>query len=136
MSRQGCRGFLVGAWDLELIGGAGIPIGRSHAAKGVVGVGLEVAFFIEDSIVRMDEVDEADDEAVAADLDGGVLGALEGDGGLSDASDGNFFRRDGGEGEAGEFARAVWKGGGGVDHGLAEFFGDHVDDKFAAAADV
>ena len=97
---------------------------------------LMVTFFIHDSFADMDEVNDANDEAVASDFDGGMRGAFQRDGGFGDAGDGNLFRWKGGEIVEVEFVFAVREGGGGGDHDLAQRFIDHVDHEFAGFPDV
>ena len=119
-----------------MIVGAGIPVGCGHAAEGVIAVVPEVAFFIHEAFANVDEVDDPDDEAVGPDLDGGVLGAFEGDGSIGDAGDFDFLGRERSERVQVEFAFAMGEGGGGSDHDFAEGFVDHVDDEFSCLADI
>lgn len=128
--------YLVWSWDFELVAGAGVPVGRGHSGKREVRGFLEVAFFVHEAIADVDVVDDPDDEAIGSDFEGGVLGAFESNGGFGDARDLDFLRGKGGEFGVLEFALAVRKGGGGVDHDLAERFIDHVDDEFLVLADV
>ncbi len=126
----------MGAGDFELVGGACVPIGRGHAGERVVLVVVEVAFFIHESIANMNGVHDADDEAVIPDFKSGVAGAFEGDGGLNNTGDGDFFGGGGGEFVLGELIGAVGEGGGGGDHDLAEGLINHVDHEVAGFADV
>ena len=115
---------------------ARIPVRRSHAGEGVVLVVLKVALFVHKSVADVDIVDRSNDETVCADFDGGVFGAFEGDGGLGDARDGNFFRGQNGEIMKVEFRFAMGEGSGGSDHDFAEGFIDHVDDELLGFANI
>lgn len=81
-------------------------------------------------------MNNADDEAIGADLDGRVLGALEGDGGFGNARNTDLSRRNGSKIEGFKFADSMRQSGGGIDHRSAERLIDHVNDEFLISADI
>src|SRR3569623_1792531 len=77
---------LIRPGHFEAVGGVAIPMGAGHAADGLEAVADDaLGFRLDQLIADVDALDEADDEAVVADLNRAPFLALQAGGGLGDA---------------------------------------------------
>lgn len=108
-----------------------------HAADGKEFLDVDAAFFgVEKFIADVEAFDQADDHAVAADLESAPFGAFQAGGSLGYAR--GFHKRRGCGVEAGveEFIFTVGQGCSALIHGFGNGFIHEVDDEFVAGADI